>query len=52
MSVPSGDASRPVSPPSPPSSVELAAMMAALFPPPVSPEQINARLAALHRGEN
>jgi hypothetical protein len=51
-SVPSGDTARPMPPASALASVELAAMMAALFPAPMGPEQINARLAALHRGEN
>jgi hypothetical protein len=52
MSVPSGDTSRPVSPPSLPLSVQLAAVMAAVPPPAIGPEQINARNAALLRQEN
>jgi hypothetical protein len=52
MSVPSGDTSRPVSPPSPPLSVQLAAMVAAIPGPAIGPEQINARMAALLREEN
>jgi hypothetical protein len=52
MSVPSGDTSRPVSPPSPPLSVQLAAMVAAIPPPAIGPEEINARNAALLRQEN
>jgi hypothetical protein len=52
MSVPSGDTSRPVSPPSPPLSVQPAACVAAVPPPAIGPEQINARMAVLPRQEN
>jgi hypothetical protein len=52
MSVPSGDTSRPVSPPSPPLSVQLAAMVAAIPMPAISPAEINARNATLLRQEN
>jgi hypothetical protein len=52
MSVPSGDTSRPVSPPSTPFSVELAALMAAIPARAIGPEQINARNAALLSQEN
>jgi hypothetical protein len=48
----SGDTSRPVSPPSPPLSVQLAEMVAAIPPPAIGPEEINARNAALPRQEN
>jgi ParB family chromosome partitioning protein len=41
-----------VSPPSPPLSVQLAAIMAAIPMPAIGPEQINARNAALMREEN
>jgi hypothetical protein len=41
----------PVSPPSPPFSVRLAAFMATIPPPAIGPEQINARNAALLREE-
>jgi hypothetical protein len=52
MSVPSGDTSRPVSPPPLPLSVQFAESVAAIPMPAVSPAEINALNAARRREEN
>ena len=52
MSVPSGDTARPLSPPPLPFSVQLAAMVAAITMPAISPAEINALNAARRREEN
>jgi hypothetical protein len=52
MSVPAGDTSRPASPPPLPLSVQLAASVAAIPMPAISPAEINALNAARRREEN